>query len=228
MNQFRKLTRVCLISGALAGLVLSLLQHFTVIPLIETAETYETGRQVDKPGGEQEHEDQSWQPANGWQRTSLTVLTTMLTSIGFAATLFGLVALTRKSIDAGRGALWGLAGFICVGLAPALGLPPLPPGVPVAAVSERQLWWVATAVATAIGLWLIIGRPSTRVLRVTGVVFLLLPHVIGAPAAAGDSAIPAALLHHFTFASLATTGMFWLILGSIGGFVYKHTEADTR
>ncbi len=226
MNQFRKLTQVCLISGALAGLVLCIVQHFTVIPLIETAETYETSPQ-DKPEGAQGHDDQGWRPTNGWQRTSLTVLTTMLMGIGFAATLFGVMALTRKSIDVRRGALWGLAGFTCVGLAPALGLPPLPPGVPVAALSERQLWWVATAVATGLGLWLIIGRPGTRLPRVTGVVLLSLPHLIGAPAATGDSAVPAALLHRFTLASLATTGMFWLTLGSIGGFVYKRIEADT-
>lgn len=225
MHEFRKLTRVSLVAGTLAGLVLTILQHFAVTPLIETAETYETAGQAESSAAHT-HEDQSWRPANGWQRTSLTMLTTLLTGIGFAAILFGVVALTRKSVDVGRGTLWGVAAFGCFGLAPALGLPPQPPGVPVAPVSERQLWWVATAFATAIGLWLIVGRPRNWWRPVAGIVCLLLPHLIGAPVATGHNVVPAQLLRQFKFTSLATTALFWIVLGSIGGFVYKRADAD--
>jgi predicted cobalt transporter CbtA len=40
---------VALVSGAFAGLALFALQHFTVTPLIETAEIYEPGATTTKP-----------------------------------------------------------------------------------------------------------------------------------------------------------------------------------
>ena len=111
MNQFRKLMVVVLTSGVLAGLVLFVVQHFTVIPLIEAAESYETSAEQAPPAVAHEHE--GWQPANGWQRTSLTALATVLSGIGFAAMLFGCMALTRKTINTrGRRALG--TGRICL------------------------------------------------------------------------------------------------------------------
>ncbi len=217
---------VALSSGALAGFALFAVQHFTVIPLIETAETYEAAAQRANPG--MNHEDEGWQPANGWVRTSFTALTTMLSGIGFAALLFGSLSLTGSRINARRGALWGLAAFACFGLAPALGLPPQPPGAAVAGVFERQLWWGGTAIATATGLWLLAGKGRSWPVRISGLVCMSLPHLIGAPAAIGQNAIPAQLIHRFTIASLATTGMFWLLLGTIGGFISSRNEADCR
>jgi len=217
---------VVLSSGALAGLALFAVQHFTVIPLIKTAETYEAAAQRANPG--MTHEDEGWQPANGWERTSFTALTTMFSGIGFAAMLFGSLSLSGSSVNARRGALWGLAAFACFGLAPALGLPPLPPGAAVAGVYERQVWWVGTAIATATGLWLLTREGRNWPIRTAGVVFLLLPHLIGAPTAIGQNAVPAQLLHRFAVTSLATTGMFWLLLGTVGGFISSRNKAGCR
>ncbi len=202
---------VVLASGTLAGMVRFALQHFTVIPLIQAAESYQAAGMI--------HQDTAWRPEGGWQRTSFTAITTLLTSIGFSAMLFGSMALTRRPIDARRGAVWGAAAFACFSLAPALGLPPQPPGVPVAGVAERQLWWVGTAVATAAGLWLLAGGRRTWLRRIGGVVCLSLPHWIGAPIAPGQSAVPVGLLRQFAIASVATAGLFWLLLGTIGGLI---------
>ncbi len=208
---------VALLSGALAGFALFLLQHWTVEPLIQAAEVYETAARHSEPGAP---EDEGWQPSSPFQRTILTALATLLTSVGFAAVLFGIVSLAGQPLPVGRGAIWGLAGFACFGLAPALGLPPVPPGVPVADLRARQLWWIATAVATAIGLWLVISRRRNWRLRIVGVAGLLLPHVIGAPVATGPSVVPARLIRQFTIASLANQAVFWLLLGTTGGFLY--------
>jgi predicted cobalt transporter CbtA len=62
-------------------------------------------------------------------------------------------------------------------------------------------------------------------LRIGGVVCLSLPHLIGAPVATGHNAVPAQLIRQFTIASLATTGMFWLLLGTIGGYISSRSEA---
>jgi cobalt transporter subunit CbtA len=226
MDQFRKLMLVVLTSGALAGLALFAVQHFTIIPLLQVAESYEASVQQPAAPISHEHEEEGWEPANSWPRISLTALTTVLSSIGFAAMLFGLMAVTGKTINARRGALWGLAAFVCFSLAPALGLPPKPPGANVADLSERQLWWAGTAIATAVGLWLIAGQGRSWLTRIGGVVCLSLPHLIGAPIATGESIVPAQLIRQFAVASVATTGMFWLLVGTVGGFIYSRNEAN--
>lgn len=226
MSRFRELMVVVLASGAFAGLVLFAVQRFTVIPLIDAAETYEAAEHQSAAGAA--HADQGWQPANGWERTSLTALTTMLGGIGFSAMLFGTLSLTGRRINTRSGALWGLAAFACFGLAPALGLPPQPPGVAVAGLYARQIWWVGTVTATAIGLWLLASKGRTWLLRIGGVVCVTLPHLIGAPFATGQNAVPAELIHRFTLASLATTGLFWLLLGTVGGFLSSRNQADCR
>jgi len=215
---------VALSSGALAGLLLFAVQHFTVVPLIESAEAYETA--AHHSAADDAHDHEAWQPADGWQRTSFTALATVLTSIGFAALLFGSLALTGRSVDARRGALWGLAAFACFGLAPALGLPPQPPGVAVADLHQRQLWWAGTVIATAVGVWLIAGQRRTWLLRSCGAMCMLLPHMIGAPVAIGENSVPAQLVRRFTIASVATSGIFWLLAGTLGGFIYSRNHAD--
>jgi cobalt transporter subunit CbtA len=221
VSRFRELMLVVLASGALAGLALFAVQQFTVIPLIETAETYEAAEHHSPSGAA--HEDEGW---HGWERTLLTALTTMLSGIGFAALLFGSLSLTGRRVNTQRGALWGLAAFACFGLAPALGLPPQPPGVAVAGLYPRQVWWVGTVVATALGLWLLASKGRTWLLRIGGVVCVSLPHLIGAPAASGQNSVPAELIHRFTIASLATTGLFWLLLGTIGGFLSSRNAVE--
>lgn len=213
-------------SGAFSGFALFLIQRLTVIPLIRTGETYEAGQRANS-GAPHEEEEEGWQPTEGLERTTLTAITTILTGIAYAAILFGALALAGTPVNARRGALWGLAAFVCFGLAPALGLPPQPPGTPVAGLAERQLWWIGTAVATATGLWLLAAKQRPWQLRIAGVVCLLLPHFIGAPNATGHSTVPAQLVHRFTIASLATTCVFWLLVGTIGGFLWsRRCEPD--
>jgi cobalt transporter subunit CbtA len=222
---FRKLIVVVFGAGALAGLVLFAVQYFTVVPLIRAAETYEAASHQDHT--QAPNEDEGWRPAEGWERSSFTALTTVLTGIGFAAILFGVMTLGGKTIDTRHGALWGLAAFTCFSLAPALGLPPKPPGVAVADLYQRQLWWAGTVIATAVGVWLITGRKRTWLLRTSGAVCLFLPHLIGAPTASGLNSVPAELLRRFTIASVATSGIFWLLVGTLGGLIYSRNQAHS-
>src|SRR5215467_5606898 len=208
-------------SGALAGLVLFSVQHVMVIPLIQAAETYEAAH------SDASHENEGWQPTEGWERTAFTALTTMLTGIGFAAMLFGVMALSGEIINAPHGAVWGLAAFACFSLAPALGLPPQPPGVAVAELHQRQIWWAWTVIATAVGLCFIAGKRRTWLLRSCGAMCLLLPHIISAPVATGETRVPAELVRRFSIASVLTSGIFWLLVGMLGGLIYSRDHADT-
>ena len=106
------------------------------------------------------HQHAEWKPDEGLERSVFTAASTILTGIGFAALLLSTVALCGFELDVRRGLLWGLAGFVCFAVAPALGLPPVPPGVPESDVRARQLWWVMTVAATAAGLFLIFASAS--------------------------------------------------------------------
>jgi predicted cobalt transporter CbtA len=60
------------------------------------------------------------------------------------------------------------------------------------------------------------------------VICLVLPHAVGAPAAAGESVVPALLVRRFVIASLTTTGLFWVALGIVGGIIHGRLDARTR
>ena len=228
MNRFRKLVYVILSSGILAGLFLFAVQHFTIFPLIEKAEVYESAAEKSDT---HHHIDEGWRPADGMERTSFTALTTVVTAIGFSALLFGIVGLVPVALDWRKGLVWGLAAFVCIDLAPSFGLLPQPPGTAVADLYARQEWWVFTVLSTAAGLWLLLNRRRPATVRLIGVLPLMLPHAIGAPVAQGSSAVPVTLIHQFALLSILTTGLFWVVLGAVGGLLYRrsgYVEAQER
>jgi hypothetical protein len=123
----------------------------------------------------------------------------------------------------------GIRGLPLRRSAPAFGLPPQPPGVPVADIYARQLWWVAAVGSMAIALWLLLDRRKPVPVRLGGLLVAILPDAIGAPSAKGVNSVPASLIHQFALVSILTTGIFWIALGSIGGLLYQRFGyADDR
>lgn len=222
MDRFNRLISVILISGTIAGLLLFAVQHFTTFPLIEKAEVYESAAEK-MPG--MHHDDEGWKPSDGMERTLLTALTTILAAIGFAAVLFGTAALKPTPLTWKKGMLWGLAAFLCIDLAPAFGLPPQPPGVPVADIYARQLWWLAAVLTAAVALWLLSDRSKSVPLRLLGLVVAILPHAFGAPAVHEVSSVPASLIREFAVLSILTTGIFWISLGAFGGLLFQRFDS---
>jgi cobalt transporter subunit CbtA len=226
----RRILFTALIAGTVAGLFAAGIQHLKLVPLIAAAEVYEAaGAHSDHQQDAHQHSaTPEWEPAPGIERAGYTVVADILAGIGFALVLIGAVALAGLggyTIDAQRGLIWGAAGFIVFALAPAIGLPPELPGMEAAGLAARQQWWLLTAAATAGGLGLIIfGRPAA--LRVLGVALIVLPHLIGAPAAQphATSGVPADLAAEFATASLAVAAAFWLLLGSVSGWLYRRFE----
>jgi cobalt transporter subunit CbtA len=219
VRQFERLMRAALLAGAIAGTLLFVYQYLVVVPWIVAAEAYEVhGKGAEAEGDEHDHSE--WKPKNGWQRNFFTAVSTILTGVGFAALLLSIVTLCGRTLDIQQGLLWGLAGFACFAVAPALGLLPVPPGVAMADLRARQLWWVMTAGATAIGLFLIFAGRREWVFRAAGGLLLLLPHAIGAPQTSGPQIVPTHLVRVFAFTSIAGNGLFWLILGAATGFFF--------
>jgi cobalt transporter subunit CbtA len=218
---FQRIFLTALIAGAVAGAFAAGVQRIKIIPLIERAEVYEAGEAHGGDAGAGVAE--AWQPRAGLERAQYTALADVLAGVGFAFLLTGAIALAGLRgymINAQRGLLWGAAGFTVFALAPALGLPPLPPGMEAAELVQRQVWWIATATTTALGLGLIVF-PRKLVYRVMGVGLLMLPYTIGAPEPPEIvGKVPAGIAAEFVVASLATAGLFWLLLGGLTGWLY--------
>ncbi len=226
-----KILATAILCGFAAGILISVIQSVWVTPLIYRAETFEAaaGAGPSHPGEDAAvpaparagAEAEPWAPADGVERVFFTVLANVLSGIGFALLLAGAIALSGREVNGLRGALWGVAGFMVFGIAPAIGLPPDPPGVDAGPLLDRQVWWLGTVTATASGLALLVfGRRA--VLTLAGVALVVLPHAIGAPHVdVYGGATPADVIDAFVIASLATTGLFWLALGGLTGVVYR-------
>lgn len=226
----RRILLIAVVAGAVAGLVATALQGAKLWPLIAAAEQFEQagaaghqhGDSAAAPAPSLDHE---WEPADGAERIAFTALFNVLAGFGFALLLNGALLLRGtaaqgRPLDVATGAMWGLAGFVCFALAPALGLPPELPGMAAGDLLDRQIWWIATALASAGGLALIaFARPAA--LKVLGVIVLAVPHIVGAPHAHEAGPVPAELAAQFVAASLVAAAVFWIVLGALSGWLHR-------
>lgn len=240
MHAFRIVVFSSVIAGLLVGLVITLAQLVGTAPLIQRAEIYEraAGVGMSAPGGaapeahaghahaaDHAHEHAAWEPSDGLERTAYSAAANALTAIGFALLLCGAYELRGGGVTWRQGLLWGLAGFAVFVGAPSLGLPPELPGTPVAPLGPRQLWWVGTAAATALGLGLLVFRRSIPA-AILAVALFALPHLIGAPQPAEQGgAVPLDLARGFVAAAVLTGLLFWLLLGGVTGAIYRRLSA---
>jgi len=227
-----------LLAGIAAGLIMGAIQHVRLTPFILAAETYETAAPAHNHSagssttaateGSHQHEDAGWAPADDWQRTLATTATSTLAGAAFAAILAGISLLAGIPITRQNGAIWGLCGFIAVTLAPAAGLPPELPGMPAADLVARQVWWLATIVATGLALYLIAFR--REIWAIAGAIVLIgLPHLIGAPAPVNhESAVPPGLAAAFAANAIAAGAIFWCLIGTFLGIALSRYAKDAH
>lgn len=225
----KRIARTAGFSGLLAALLLTLLQSLWVTPLILQAETYENNASSaehhahDDGVAAHTHDAEAWAPEDGWQRLGSTTGSNLVVAVGFALVLVALYSL-REPRTLGTGALWGLAGFAVFCLAPTLGLPPELPGTVAADLGQRQVWWISTAAATAVGLALAVFARHW-LFKVLGVAVLAAPHLVGAPQpTVHESLAPEALEAQFKLASWLTNAAFWLALGLLSAWLYRRSS----
>ena len=244
-----------LIAGLLSGLALSVVQQFTVIPIILEAETYEVGdqnspnnsaseRDLDHSHSEDGHSHahthgrgEIWAPDDGTERAFYTFIINVL--LGFGYGLLLVVAMTMHRVIRSKasqhssntwlnGLWWGLAGYVVFQLAPALGLPPELPGAYAADLEDRQLWWVICVSLTAIGLTYVVFAKLVW-FRILGGLILLLPHIIGAPPPPHHGGLaPQELANLFIAVSLLASLLFWIVLGVVGAAASTRLLKDSE
>lgn len=233
MERFRRLIFTAALAGAAAGLFGTAMHQVATVPLIALAEVYE--RAADAPGSgtpdaapsqhhhgsaEAGHDHAVPGPVEpqGFRRALYTALADVVTGVGFALLLTAAMELRGTARSWHVGLAWGLAGYVAFSLAPGLGLPPELPGTEAAPLAARQIWWAATAAATAGGLALIFlaRHPLAAVI---GLVLVGLPHLVGAPLpSAPAQAAPEALAQGFAATVRVTALFFWAALGAATGF----------
>lgn len=227
----RRILLSAFVAGIAAGIALTLLQTAKVFPLIMAAEVFEEQSQAaaapkdDGQAQDRGQEGAEWMPAEGSQRWLYSLAMNVLNAVGLGLVLCAMFAL-REVTSWRSGLIWGLAGFISVNLAPAVGLPPELPGMPAADLVLRQAWWLATAAATALGIAAILLRQGWAT-RLFGALLILAPQVIGAPHPDGGEAgaVPAYLAAQFVSASLASNLVFWGVLGVLSALATKRFAA---
>jgi cobalt transporter subunit CbtA len=212
------LLSAALIAGLIAGLLATALQASLVWPLIAQAEVFEDAAPKAPTAGH-DHATAAPDETPPLLRSALSMLINVAVAVGYALLMVAAMVLAGLRLDWRSGLLWGLAGWLSVVLAPAIGLPPLPPGVETGPLAARQLWWIATALSTAGGLAaILLTRGRMRLYwAAAGVALIVLPQLIGAPVGPPEGATPAELRRHFAWMVLITTCPPFLASGVLLG-----------
>lgn len=220
-----------LLAGVVAALLLTLLQHVGTTPRILQAEQYEQTSEVsastshDDASHDHHHDAEAWAPEDGWQRTLSTASTNLVLACGMGLLLvagFGFLAPTKHW----HGLAWGAAGYVTFYLAPSLGLPPELPGTKAAALEHRQIWWLLTVLATALGLAIVVFADGWW--KLMGAAILAVPHLIGAPQPEQHFALaPDAMIARFIIDTAWVNGVFWLALGWLSATLYRHLSGPS-
>ena len=215
---FRNLVLSAFIIAIFAGLIFSAYQAFFITPIILSSEVYE----VLEPAS---HQIEAWSPEDGIERHTWSFATNFL--LCFAYALILLSAMTVKTnITVIKGLYWGIAAYLTIFVAPALGLPPEIPGMEAAFLEGRQVWWIVTLIFTAVSLWMIAFQGLFY--KGIGVVLITIPHIFGAPqseshgfANTDPQAVEAltTLWHQFIIQTSIANALLWLVIGASAGFL---------
>jgi cobalt transporter subunit CbtA len=220
-----------LFAGAIGGIIAGALQWYFVQPILLHSELYEAGILSHFDGSiNSAHPDLEYiQPI----RDGLSLLFSILIYTGYALILIAAMMLREQksetTITFHQGIIWGVSGFFVVHLAPAISLPPEVPGVAAAELQSRRIWWFATTLLTAGGLWLIaFTEKGSRF--IIGAALILAPHIIGAPEPdIFTGPAPTEIGALFASRALGIGFISWAMLGGLSAFfLQKETVRATR
>lgn len=212
-----------LLAGLIAGLSVAAIQHISTTPLIAAAEVFETAQR--HAGRLGEVAATTTPAASGLSRLIGTSVATMMVSIGYALILLAAMLAVGDPIRPRRAALWGLCAFVATGLATGLGLAPQLPGAAETDLAGRQIWWIATAVATSAGIFAMTHYDSWPALLL-GIALLAAPHFATPLPATPESTVPAEIAARFAAASLAVQALNWVLAGVLAAALYNLLQPE--
>ncbi|WP_298295694.1 CbtA family protein [uncultured Litoreibacter sp.] len=224
----RQILTSAVFAGVGAGVLAALLQLWLVVPLIMEAELFESGQRVHFATDGSTQSDRG--APSVWEEPLRHIYTIGFSAVTFTAYAFFMVAgfalATRAGheITAKRGMVWGLCGAIAVVIAPAIGMPPELPGAIGAEVVPRQVWYLSCVVLTLIGLTQIAFDGRSRV-WITAPIFLLVPHLMGAPHLDTYFGVaPSELASEFVARVMGVAMISWVLLGLFAALIWTRSE----
>ena len=216
---FTRIITAAAAAGLLGGLLLTAIQQIEIAPLIRAAEAREAAVAA-APAANEVHAHEAWEPQDGRQRLTATIVANIVLATAFAL-LLGAAMSRRQQYGWRAGLVWGIAGYATFFVAPALGLAPELPGANSAPLVDRQIWWIAAASSSAVGLWLAAfgSKPLSRIL---GIGLLLAPHAAGAPLPPPGLDLRGGEDERaFIRATYLANAALWLALGVLAGVLSK-------
>lgn len=210
-----QILRTAIYGGTLAGFALGLMLIVIMAPIILQAETFEMpGRVLSFP--------------ELIQRDGLTLLgsLTLALAYGFLVSLAGVFLFKGLSIPK-KGTLLGLGGFLLFYGIPALGQPPILPGMESCSpVALRQLWYLEVLIFAflAVGAYFLIRHwgKSLWLSILAALILIAIPFVTGIPNSLEGNRVPADLILQFRIASFGVNLIFWLLLGLLVSWCSQH------
>lgn len=232
---FRNIVVSAFGAALIVCLAVTALQFVTTEPLILHAEEFEGAAptadanaiHIHEDGEAHDHDEEAWTPADGFERMLHTALANLVVGFAIALMLLGAMVLRGEVVCGRQGLLWGVAGFAAVSLLPALGLPPELPGTPAADIVARQVWWLATVAASAVGITLLAFTRNWGSMAI-GMALLVAPHAVGAPEPPSHAVpYPGALAGEFVIASIIVSAFLWLLSGTSAGWLYRRLSRSS-
>ena len=106
----QKILFTAIVAGCLAGIFVFAVQSFKLTPLILEAEVYEDADAAKKEAAEaasaaamgmehHQHEEEAWEPANGFERNAYRFVADLGVGVGFALMLVGAFSLRGEPMD---------------------------------------------------------------------------------------------------------------------------------
>ncbi len=216
-----QILRTAIYAGTLAGLALGVMLMAFMAPIILQAETFEAPGRVSSF-------------SELLQRDSLTLLgaVTLALAYGFLVTLAGKFFFKNLSIVK-KGTLLGLGGFLLFYGIPALGQPPILPGMESCSpVTLRQLWYLEVMIfaSVALGTYYLATQWIKSRWLVVAIALLLLaiPFVTGIPNSLEGNRLPGQLILQFRIASFGINLVFWVLLGLLASYFSQRFSEKTR
>ena len=220
---FRNLLLVGLLAGVLTGTLLTIVQSFSVLPIIRQAEQYEgTANPATRPDAPHEHQEAAieWQPAEGIERLAFTWLANLSIGAGFGLMMTGIMTL-RRPHTLTQALLFGIGGYYVIFVAPALLLPPELPGAESHDLQTRQATWLFTVVTSLAGLC-ILAWSSPHWKRLLGFVVICSPFLLFSRHQVNYAdPVPPVLIGRFAWMTGFTNLLFWIALGSLVYWLQK-------
>jgi cobalt transporter subunit CbtA len=241
---FRNIVFSAVMVGIIVGSLYGLFQQFQINPIIYASEAYEVSEanveiavQADandntEAAHSHDHGDGTgWSPADGFERTTATLVANIVTAITFSLFMISVMSFhnlksNKPKLNWKTGLLWGAALMLSIFVAPSLlGLQPEIPGTLSESLGQRQVWWISSTVATALGLLLLYYGATA--FKIAGGILLVLPQVLGAPTPqthsyANTDPVAVEALNQLSgqFVTMTTIGMtiFCLLIGALCGF----------